>query len=684
MPRHGALAWCSRGWRPLPPEGTRAGGPVNWLASALGEAEGLLVLDNAEDLPAEVAHLATWLAGALPGMRVLITSRIPLPGLERGAVPIGSLRVPAGGDTPDQARRSPAVEAYFQWSARARSGVRLPDDQLPAVAEICRAVNGIPLAIRMAAFLCRRHTPGQVLAGIGSSPLQFAPDDRFVPHRHRFLDPVVGWTVERLPAPARRLLPLLAACTGSAMQSDLEPITGESLPASALQDLADAALVSVTVTEAGACYSVPTALRDAVLRLVPGPEADLARRRYRLWCLRQASPAPNLPGIGAGDIVAAVQWATREEPAEALDCITRLVHSLSRSDWGLAALRSVQALAESAHQLGDRVTAAHAVNLTALAEMSGEFQLAQRLLALAETRAARAGNRFLTGIAMANHGLLLARFGEADAARVRVDQGLVLLCDSAAPAQLRQAFAGLAGICIIQGDAAAARAALARCDELAEADDDRYARADQLHNQAELARLEGDHAEAEHLFLRCLDLRMALDASRDLPTTLVGLASLAIERRQHFRAQVLSAAAQGLGHALQAGFSVLEHAELATCRRLALAWVGADAVDAAQSMGSGFAPADAVEYARASSGDPPTSHGPGAHHPLSSAELALVAYAVRFGAASPTQAAEGLYITVGTVKTHWRNIKRRLGFADRDQVLEYARSVGWVEAPPGE
>ncbi len=142
------------------------------LTERLRDRDLLVVLDNCEHLLAEATSLTDALLRACPQVRLLTTSRQPLNVAGEAPWRVPSLDLPGGGEPEpiDALGRYDAVRLFVDRATRARSNFRLTDRNSAAVVQLCRRLDGIPLAIELAAALSRALTPEQILTGL---------DDRF-------------------------------------------------------------------------------------------------------------------------------------------------------------------------------------------------------------------------------------------------------------------------------------------------------------------------------------------------------------------------------------------------------------------------------------------------------------------------------------------------------------------------
>ncbi|MFD0970842.1 BTAD domain-containing putative transcriptional regulator [Plantactinospora endophytica] len=319
---------------------------VDRLTRALRTRRLLLVLDNCEHLVESVAELAGGLLRAVPGLRILATSREPL-GLAGEVVwPVPPLTVPGPADAPDveTVRRSPAVRLFVARAASAARGFRLDADNAPAVATLCQRLDGLPLALELAATRVRALGVPGLLAGLDDRFRLLATGHRGAPPRQQTLLAMIDWSWQLLTDPERRVLRRLAVhadgCTLAAAQavcaSDGEP--AEDVP-ELLARLVDRSLVVVTeragdepryrLLESVAAYCVE--------RLHDADEVRRIRDRHRRHYTELAERAePELYGPDQR------RWLRRLD-AEAANLRAALDNTLRAPDPDLA-LRLVNAL----------------------------------------------------------------------------------------------------------------------------------------------------------------------------------------------------------------------------------------------------------------------------------------------------------------------------------------------------
>lgn len=170
------------------------------LEEYFADQDALLVLDNCEHRIDAAAVLAARLLGACPGLRVLATSREALAiGGER-LYPIPPLAVSTG----DPAA-SPAVRLFAERAAAVRPDFKLDAANTAAVVEICRRLDGLPLAVELAAARMRALDAAQIAARLDDRFSLLSGSDRTAPARHRTLEAVIAWSWELLSDAERAL-----------------------------------------------------------------------------------------------------------------------------------------------------------------------------------------------------------------------------------------------------------------------------------------------------------------------------------------------------------------------------------------------------------------------------------------------------------------------------------------------
>jgi predicted ATPase/DNA-binding SARP family transcriptional activator len=236
-------------------------GPNGRAAGSVGEAlerrHMLLVLDTCERATGACAALADEVGRRCPRARLLATSREPL-GLSGEAVwRVAGLA--SGEDAADT-----AVRLFAERAARVRRDFRLTERGSSAVAEICRRLGGLPLAIELAASWARILTPEQILGRLDDMLQLLAGGDRSGPERHRSLRGSLDWSYALLSPADRRFLAWAAEVEGAWAVEEAEAAFGAATLES-LRSLAGKSLLEVEEMETGMRYRLSEAVRRYAL-----------------------------------------------------------------------------------------------------------------------------------------------------------------------------------------------------------------------------------------------------------------------------------------------------------------------------------------------------------------------------------------------------------------------------------
>jgi len=236
----------------------------------------LVVLDNCEHLLDASAELVMALLGAAPGLTMLATSREPI-----GVAGEVSWRVPSL-SVPDE-----AIELFVDRARRARPDFAVDDDNAPAVGEICRRLDGMPLAIELAAARVRALSVAEILEGLHDRFRLLTGGARTAVRRQQTLRASVDWSHALLTEPERVLLRRLAVFLGGFDLDAAQAVGGSGAVEryqvlDQLTLLVDKSLVVAENTEGRMRYRLLETVRQYALeKLGESGEADAVRARHR-------------------------------------------------------------------------------------------------------------------------------------------------------------------------------------------------------------------------------------------------------------------------------------------------------------------------------------------------------------------------------------------------------------------
>lgn len=203
------------------------GGPplIEVLRTHLRSRRILLLLDNFEHLTEAAADCAALLEAA-PRLKILATSREPLRLLSEHEFPVSPLSLPDPEriGTADQLLGSSAVELFVARARAVEPKFTLTDENAPAVARICAQLDGLPLAIELAAARTRILSPAAMVARLDDRLQFLTGGKRDLPERHRTLRDAIGWSYALLTKSERRLFRMLSVFRGGATFDTIERV----------------------------------------------------------------------------------------------------------------------------------------------------------------------------------------------------------------------------------------------------------------------------------------------------------------------------------------------------------------------------------------------------------------------------------------------------------------------------
>ena len=511
------------------------------LAEHLRDRTLLLVLDNCEHLLDDCAVLAGALLAGCARLRVLATSRQPL-GLPGEAVhPVPPLAVPPLGDAPGLETEYEAVQLFTARARQARPSFAADPRTLPAVARICRRLDGLPLALELAAARARSLSCEQIAEKLDDRFALLTAGNRAAPPRHQTLRAAVDWSYDLLPPAERLLLAQLSVFAGGWTPEAAEAVCGageaplsELVDKSLAQRMGDAdgttrfSLLE-TLREygrekldlSGQAGAVQSRHRDFFLALAETTSPLLTGPEQATWLLRLDAERDNLR--------AALDWslATDGETSGAL----RLCAALNRFWWMRGPLsegrRSVEAALARPDADADLALQVKALNAAGtLAQYQGDSEGARGYfekclplrLALGDTR----------GVAVTQHnlGMVAHQQGDCDTAARCYAEALAIYRDLGLRSPEANNINALGIVRVDQGDREGAEDCHAQALAIYREIGDREGMAQAESNLANIALQRGDLARAWDGFEKALAIRRTTGHTRGIATGLFNLSSV--------------------------------------------------------------------------------------------------------------------------------------------------------------
>jgi predicted ATPase/DNA-binding SARP family transcriptional activator len=265
------------------------------IASALGGGPALLVLDNCEHVVRGAAELVRVLVATCPDLRVLTTSRAPLGLSSESAYLLPELSLPT------------AVELFTQRAKAARSDVDLP---AAAVAALCGHLDGLPLAVELAAARVRVMSVAEIARGLDDRFTLLRGGPRDAPARHRTLAAVIEWSWELLDAAGQAAMRALSIFPGGFTAAAARHVLGGDALA-VVEQLVDQSLLKATDTEAGVRFRMLETVREFSTARRDHRETARVTGRFLAW-VREFGAAHHGSVFGP-DLVAAVTRIRAEQ-----------------------------------------------------------------------------------------------------------------------------------------------------------------------------------------------------------------------------------------------------------------------------------------------------------------------------------------------------------------------------------
>ncbi len=544
--------------------------PLARLIENLRSRRVLLVLDNCEHLIDATARLAATLLRACSRLRILATSRevLGVPGEVAWRVP--PLTPPDPRALPPSPRLMDydAVRLFVERARQVVPGFSVGEDNAAAIAQICHRLDGIPLALELAAARLRALTVGQIAERLDRSlgqPLRCGGDTR---RRQETLRASIDWSYALLSEPERTLFRRLSVFVGGWSLEAAEAIvgddersrqyepaadrpneTGSTLPAWSILDLlaglVDKSLVIAEPRPDGTRYRFLEVLRwYAAEQLTAAGEAERVSRRHRDWYLTWIeAAAPRLVGpeqrvwfeqieTEDANLRAAMTWS-RDQPdgGEALlrfaAALGRFWHARDRGRAGRAWLAEALARAESAPSPARASALSWACRLEA---GHGNLQTARTIAAEAVAVARAVGDDRLLDLALRNQASIEEQLGDLTTARALVDDALAVARRAGDTRETAFALVHRGALLALTGDPGAARPCLAEGLALGRQVGDHAVVARALTRLGQIALAEGNLTVADLLLREGLALARSLGVANLVVFALVGVGDLARRR----------------------------------------------------------------------------------------------------------------------------------------------------------
>lgn len=532
---------------------------IDTLADALREHRALVVLDNCEHLIDAVAAFADALLAASATLTVLATSREPLRVEGEVVWHVPSLPVPPPGIANPQAGLSYDSLRLFCERAQDQGRFALDASNTADVADLCRRLDGIPLALELAAARTRALSAAEILARLDDRFTLLVEGRRTAPPRQQTLHAAIEWSHDLLSEIEQSLFRRLSVFVGTFSGEAVEAVchAGISNGPDLVDVLSRLVEKSLVVAEASARVTrfrmLETIREYAARRLAERGETEDARDRHLLLYLTLAERAePHLLGpeqaqwlqrleAEVDNLHAAIAWSLESEMQDvSLRFTSALLYFWDVRGHMSEGLRWLVAALAASDSSSDALRAKALFAAGRLALLQGDWSKGETYLQECHALSAKVAD-------LKHVSLSLSHLGWAKRLQGDVEASLTLFEDSLAAAQrqpedkwtLAIALNNLGGSLAAQGNRRRGRQLLEESLKLRRELGDRRAVALALANLAELALLEEDYGAAASLYAESLSVSDELGYEGMRGQSLCGLALVALARHDHGSARPL-------------------------------------------------------------------------------------------------------------------------------------------------
>ena len=670
------------------------------LAAFLRDKQLLLLLDNCEHLVDACAALVDDLLDSAPELCILATSREPLRVGGETTYPLQPLAVPSTMQPTDldSLSQCPSVALFLSRAQALRPDFELTIGNAPTVAEVCVRLDGIPLAIELAAARISGLTLERIAAGLRGSFELLIGKEHARPERQRTLRAAVEWSHNLLSADQQRVFHRLGAMAGWWSMEAAESICGDAdAGASHIVDIvADLVEKSLVVREEGhheSCYRLLAPLHDfAQAQLAAAGEAVATRDRHKAFFMKLAERAePEMHGSrqvewmlrldrDLDNLRVAVRTAHVHSDAE---CVLRLTGALWWYLWVRGHLREGVSWLEP--EIGNTGVSARAqiAGLRAAAMLFGAIGRSEEAAAYAElmmAAARRIGDSAEMARAAMLQGMETLRGGDLVGAKPLFEQALALALEANDSMLTANALVNLGLTLPRKGHADQAESLHRRALALFEREEDVWGIAYASNSIACILRDRGDYKQATAFSSRAIRLLANLGDRFYLIFSIEDLARTCAKAQRGEVAAHLFGAAYALRMATGALLSPAVREDYERCITQLKTDLGRAGFDQAWTHGMQLSPGQLPDEANAREPAPKDRaeqklDGPGGTLTRREREVARLIGQGR----SNREIAKELAITVGTAGVHVEHILRKLDMRSRHQVADWARAKGLLD-----
>ncbi len=573
------------------------------LKQRLADQKLLLLLDNFEHVDAAAPLVGELLASG-PGLKALVTSRTPLRiyGEHLFAVPVMDLE----------------DEAIPLFVSRARAVAPASDFRLENVAEVCTALDNLPLAIELAAARASELSLTR-MAQLLSRRLELATGGaRDVPVRQRTLRETIDWSYDLLDETKRRVFRRIAVFAGGFSSEAAEAVCGAD--AADLQWLVEKSIVNNLPKEDQTRFTVLETIREfAFEQLQAGGELDDIKERHALYyarLARQGEGASRVRGAEQTSVIrrletemdnirVALDWSFEEgggdeDSGRRRETAVRIAGSLAWVWWSQGHAREGRRWVDLALERSEafrsesRARCLHAVGV--LADLSGDLERASRCLREAVEAFDAMGDKRSMSSAMNSLAIITRSRGDLAEARELLERSLSMRHELGDERGTVICLSNLGVFALDEGDLDRAQSLMEEARTLSRDHDDAWAEASDIANLGAVALERGDVEKAGTLLRQALIVLHEVGDSEAVAETLGRLAGVAAARGEAERAARLSGASDALMREIGAGLADYDRKRVERHLARARSALGAQKYKSLEQLGARMTLDDVMDY----------------------------------------------------------------------------------------
>ncbi|RPI32888.1 MAG: hypothetical protein EHM70_07710 [Chloroflexota bacterium] len=513
--------------------------PLQLLVSYLADKELLLVLDSYEHLLPETDLLVKIMRGS-PRVILFVTSRQRLNLRGELVINVSGLSLPGSAEG-EAGEESDALALFAACGARVRSSFMLDENDRPYAEQICRMLDGMPLAIELAAAWLSMLSCQELAEEIKQDANLLSGALAGLPERQHSLRAIFDYTWDSLDPQESALFRRLAVFRGGFDRHAAEHVTGGSL--TTLKSLLDKSLIRRNFRQGYEMHEL--ARQYSGERLEEAGETAATRRQhldYYLRLMEDLSPkletkvGPALLGRLEDDhdnLRAAFDWAIASRNLlEGLRLAVAMFRVWYWHNHAIEAHRRLETLLAAVQTAGGQfptgLVAMVFFRAGVFASLVGEIDLAQRRLEEALALSQQIGDRSLQASSLNSLGAIYYERNDYDLARAMFEEALAIHREFGTIEHLAVPLSNLAEVARVQGDYGAAQAYLEESVAIDRQLGNIGGTGIDLENLGALYRVQGNLAEARRCYLHSLELRQQIGGPEGIATCLEGLAMIAM------------------------------------------------------------------------------------------------------------------------------------------------------------